>query len=159
MHTQIRARLIVSLALLLAAAAPRVAHAAICNIAGSTISFGTYDPFTTQPRDSNTTIEVRCSGSNETVFFSLMATSGYGTFANRQAHSGTTVLAYNLFIDVGRTQIWGDGSQDTAIIQDSITITSTPVSKNYVIYGRIPGPQSSAIAASYSDDLTVTVRY
>lgn len=135
------------------------ATAAVCEVSSASIAFGVYDPTGSQPRDSNTSIQVTCSGSNETVSFSLMATSGYGTFANRQALSGSTSLGYNLFIDVGRTQIWGDGSAGTAIIQDSITITSTPVSKTYVIYGRIPGQQSSATAAAYTDDITVTMRY
>jgi spore coat protein U-like protein len=157
MHIQIRARLLALLLLLLAVTAS--ANAAVCEVSSASIAFGVYDPIGSQPRDSNTNIQVTCSGSNETVSFSLMATSGFGTFANRQALNGSTVLAYNLFIDVGRTQIWGDGSSGTAIIQDSLTITSTPVSKTYVIYGRIPGQQASATAATYTDDITVTLRY
>ena len=157
MHIQMRARLVALLLSLLAVTVS--ANAAVCEVSSASIAFGVYDPMGSQPRDSNTNIQVTCSGNNETVSFSLMATSGYGTFANRQALSASTALAYNLFIDVSRTQIWGDGSGGTAIIQDSLTITSTPVSKTYVIYGRIPGQQASATAATYTDDITVTMRY
>ena len=157
MHIQMRFWRLASLALLIIV--PITANAAVCEVSSSSISFGFYDPLTSQARDSNTNIQVSCSGSNETVSFSLMATSGYGTFASRQAHSGSMLLAYNLFIDVGRTQIWGDGTGGTVVIQDSLTISSTPVTKSYVIYGRIPGQQSSTTAATYSDDLTVTMRY
>lgn len=159
MHNQLRFCLMASLAWLAVIAAPGSARAAVCNVSASSISFGVYDPLGSQPRDSNTTIEVTCSGSNETVSFSLLANSGYGTFANRQAHSGSVILAYNLFLDVARTQIWGDGSSGTAMIQDSLTITSLPVSRTYTVYGRIPGQQSSATAATYTDDITVTMRY
>jgi spore coat protein U domain-containing protein, fimbrial subunit CupE1/2/3/6 len=145
--------------LLLVICFPASLYGANCTISDISIAFGGYDPVSPQTRDSSTTVQVTCSGSNETVTFDLLASAGMGTFSDRQASNTRSMLHYNLFLDASRTQIWGDGSNGTIVLHDSLTITSTPVTKDYVIYGRIVARQQTATAGNYTDQITTTMRY
>ena len=140
-------------------AIPTQANAAACSVSDGSAAFGTYDQFSSQPRDTSATIQVSCSGSNESVTFDIRANAGAGTLANRRAGNGTSSMQYNLFTDISRTQIWGDGTNGTVVIHDSLTITNEPVTRTYTVYGRIPGQQRYVSPGSYSDQLLVTMRY
>ena len=62
-------------------------------------------------------------------------------------------LDYNLYADIGATQVWGDGTAGTAT-------RSQKVSKNapwsVTFYGRIAVNQD-VTPGSYSDSLTITI--
>jgi spore coat protein U-like protein len=138
---------------------PMQANAAACSVSDSSAAFGNYDQFSAQPRDTSANIQISCSGSNETVSFDIMANAGGGTLADRRAGNGTSSMRYNLFADISRTQVWGDGTNGTMVIHDSLTITNEPVTRTYTVYGRIPGRQKYVSPGSYSDQLTITLRY
>ena len=139
--------------------APSAGFAAQCTITDVSVAFGSYDPISPQPRDSNATLQVRCSGANETVSFQLFAATGAGSLGDRRASNGKSALRYNLFLDAGRTQIWGDGSSGTTVLSDSLTITDVPVTKTYVVYGRILAQQSYTTPGNYGDQLVITLNY
>jgi spore coat protein U-like protein len=70
-----------------------------------------------------------------------------------RAMSGTTPLRYNLYLDAGRTQIFGDGTGGT------VTFTgATAATANLTVYVRIFA-QQSVRSDSYSDSVVVTVTF
>ena len=73
--------------------------------------------------------------------------------------SGSSNLIHNLYRDSGFTQVWGDSTGGTYSVSDSITLTSTSATKNYVVYGRIAGGQNTDPAGNYSDNLLVDLIY
>jgi len=147
-------------AALLVTVTPPSAWAASCTISNSGISFGAYDPLSADPRDTNATIQNTCVGSaGENVSFSVGVTEVSGSGSNLSLSNGSARLQYNLYLDAGRTVIWGDGTNGTSMIQDSLTIPSDSVSKNYTVYGRIFGGQFSTLPGVYVDQLVITVSY
>ena len=135
--------------------------AASCTVTNSGISFGSYDPLSSDPRDTNANIQNTCIGSGgENVSYTIGVTevSGGGG-ANLNLSNGPSHLQYNLYLNGGRTIIWGDGTNGTTTIQDSLTIVSGSINKSYTIYGRIFGGQYTATPGSYLDQLVITVSY
>ena len=67
--------------------------------------------------------------------------------------NGASQLQYNLYLNAGRSVTWGDGTNGTSTIQDSLTIVSGSINKIYTIYGRIFGgsipPQQAHISISW----------
>jgi len=75
--------------------------------------------------------------------------------------SGADRLAYQLFTDSAHTWCGGDGSAGTSTLSDRMVIPpprSRPVTRNYTIYGQIPG-RLPVSPGSYTDVVTVTVTY
>jgi spore coat protein U-like protein len=135
------------------------AWAASCSVTNSGISFGAYDPLSGQPRDTNATIQNTCQGSpGDYVSYAISVAEVSGN-ASFTLSNGSFRLQYSLYLDVGRTMIWGNGLFGTYTIQDSFVINSAPVSKTYPVYGRIFGGQSSATPGAYNDSLVITVSY
>jgi spore coat protein U-like protein len=67
-------------------------------------------------------------------------------------------LAYQLYVDAARTQIWGDGTSGTSPITGTLTVASNgSVTQSFYVYGRVAGGQNSAEAGSYLDTLVVTL--
>jgi spore coat protein U-like protein len=136
-----------------------VAWAASCTVTNSGISFGAYDPLSGQPRDTNAIIQNTCQGAlGENVSYSISVAELSGN-ADLTLSNGSSRLQYGLYLDIGRTVIWGNGLFGTSTIQDSFSIGSAPVSKTYPVYGRIFGGQSSATPGTYTDSLVITVAY
>jgi len=143
------------------------AAAAACtsvNVATTSVVFGSYNPLGSSQTDSTGEITVNCSSATETVPPLTSITIGTGrsaTFKPRNMLNATdavTTLGYNLFIDAGRTTIWGDGTGGTSY--QSLPAGSTTHTETFTIYGRIPGNQSHTTAGSYSDStLSVVISY
>ena len=101
-------------AALVSAAAP-AAHAQIirgihsCSVAATTVAFGTVAP----PIPASTTgaIVLTCDGAGNNNRFQVSLSQGLsGVYSERTMRQGPLALAYNLYLDAARTQIWGDGS-------------------------------------------------
>jgi spore coat protein U-like protein len=129
----------------------------VCTVATSGVAFGSYNPLPGASADTNATISVTCSGAaGDTAAYTITITAGLGSFSARKMVSGGDNLTYNLYKDSGCTQVWGDGSGGTSTISDSVTLISSSLTTNYVVYSRIAGGQRSAKAKTYSDSLLVT---
>jgi spore coat protein U-like protein len=63
-------------------------------------------------------------------------------------------LNYNLFVNAGRSTVWGDGAAGTSTVFLKNVKKNRPVFTT--IYGRIPPGQDVSVG-SYSDSLTVTI--
>jgi spore coat protein U-like protein len=129
---------------------PAIARAAPpCGVTVSgDLLFGTYDVFSTAPLDTTATVRLTCPAARAPQV--LIAKGNSSSFLARELWSGSEVLRYNLFLDPGRTQVWGDGTEGTAFF--------APPKGNAqaTIYARIPAGQDPA-AGTYSDTLVITV--
>lgn len=113
------------------------------------VNFGAYNVFGGVSNGTSTG-SVRCTGNLNVTISST--TGGAGVF-NPRKMSGTA--SYNIYIDAGRTLIWGDGNGGSN--QDPFTNTGT---QTWTIteYGRVPATQDLA-PGTYNDSLTVRVAY
>ncbi len=100
----------------LIAALPLAARAQTCTVAGLTgVAFGAYDPIganAAAPRDATGQIQYHC-GAGATPLVTL-STGASGSYQPRQLRQGAMALAYNLYRDAARSEIWGDGTAHRA---------------------------------------------
>ena len=127
------------------------AWAVQCSVGATGLSFGTYDPFSSQGLDTTGSISVTCDAA---VSYSVSLSPGSGSYISRVMASGPHTLNYNLFTNAARTVVWGDGSGGTAVVDGSIAGPTV----NHTVYGRIPARQNAHIG-SYGDIITVTVTF
>jgi spore coat protein U-like protein len=142
--------------LLTALIAYSTAVQARCDVTSTPLSFGTYDVFSATPVRSSATIGVTCtSGGVQLVTITVGPSIGSGGFNPRQMvqSGGADRLGYNLFIDPGLTQIWGDGTGTGSAVIVNVS-NSQPF--NGTAYGIIFARQNVS-AGAYSDVLTVTI--
>jgi spore coat protein U-like protein len=130
-----------------------------CTISAS-LTFGAFNPLPGQSANTTGTVLVTCMGTvGDTANITITITSGNGTFSARKMTSGASIVIYNLYRDSGFTQVWGDSTGGTYSVTDSITLTATSCTKNYVVYGRIATGQNTDTAGNYSDNLLVNLSY
>lgn len=131
----------------------RGAYAA-CSVTTTAINFVSYDVFNAAPLNSTGGVTVSCvaTTTNETI---SIGPGQNGTISQRQMKLsvGADLLNYNLYTDVGRTQIWGDGTTGATVSTGTIAKNK---SKTFTIYGSIP-PNQDVSVGSYSDTLVVTI--
>jgi len=132
-----------------------------CSVSASTVAFGNIDTTSSSNVDTTGNVQVTCSvlllGLN--VSYTIDLNTGNGTFSQRKMKNASFSLNYNLYTDSARSLIWGDGTSSTSIVSDSYNLAILSMTRNYTVYGRVPGPQISAAYGSYSDTITVTVNY
>lgn len=156
------------LSLGLASLAPAVSWAALdCSVTATGVAFGAYDPTVSTPDDSTGTISVTCAytgpgGNNRANYTITLSTGMNGTYTQRQMADGASRLAYNLFRNAGRSQVWGDATGGTTIISDSLTVGpgvgNRTRTRTHTVYGRIPALQN-ADAGNYTDSILVTLTF
>ncbi|MCX7125040.1 MAG: spore coat U domain-containing protein [Gammaproteobacteria bacterium] len=132
-----------------------------CTIGTTTgLSFGNYSPIVSDNTDSTGTVTVNCSVTSGVynVSYAINLSEGSGTFTNRTLKYDNKKLNYNLYTSGTMSTVWGDGSDGSSNVTDSYTSSGKTGSRNYTVYGRIPG-QQAVPAGSYSDVVTVTVEF
>ena len=117
----------------------------------TTMDFGTYDVFGGASNATTATGSVSCTGNLDVTVSST--TGGAGIYNPRRMNA--TAL-YNVYIDAGRTLIWGDGTAGT--LQYAFSNTGGPNTYSGFAYGQVPGAQDLAPGV-YNDSLTVTMAY
>lgn len=129
--------------------------AATCSVLSASITFGSYGPLTHATADETAlgSILVSCTGPT-TGTISLAV--GTGSFSARTMPSGGNTLYYNLYIDAGYTEIWGDGTSGTLTVPFTF---SSSGSQNFPVYGKIPHGQSSAAVGTYNATPQVTITW
>jgi spore coat protein U-like protein len=146
--------------LLVAAGAANLSAAVSCAVATAGSPFGTFNAIDDQERDTLAAIEITCTGNpGDTASYTIMLSTGMGSFTNRQLRSGASLLRYNLYSDSAKTQIWGDGSGGSTTVSDTLSLTTSSASRSYTIYGRIPDSQQLAAVGFYEDSITVLMTY
>ena len=143
-----------------AACAAMASAAVSCNVSSPGVAFGTYSSIAGSDRDTSATITVTCTGTvGDSVSYSLRLSSGGGSYTNRSLAGTIDTLRYNLFTDIGRSQVWGDGSAGTMVVNDSYSLATSPTIRDYTVYGRIPGGQTQVHQDGYNDSITVELDY
>jgi spore coat protein U-like protein len=150
--TRLLARAIVSATLFAGSALPA---GAACTVSATPVAFGAYDVFQSTPSDSTGTITY-LSGNNDKDIRITISPGSSGSFSPRTLRRGTETLAYNLFSDAARTQVWGDGAEGTW----SYFFRNPQNNRDIVltVYGRVPAAQDPAVG-SYGDTVVVTLEY
>lgn len=124
-----------------------------CNsLSATSISFGTYDTFSTTPLDAAGTLTWRCPGVG-----AIQATLSRGasiTFTDRTMVRGAEHLAYNVYLDAARSTVFGDGSGGTS----GTVVNGGSQPQTLSVYGRVFAQQDVS-AGTYTDTLTVTFNF
>ena len=115
------------------------------------------DPLATAtPLDATSTLSVTCTNTTPyTVALNAGANAGGASnFGSRTMKSGSNTLAYQLYLDSGRSSVWGDGTSSSSTSAG----TGTGSAQTLTIYGRLPS-LANVVPGSYTDTVTVTVSY
>ncbi len=163
MKTRLPAALTLLLLLALPQAAAAVCLGCSCTVSTTAVAFGSYNPLSASPVDSTGNVRVRCTttlGLLVTLVVDLSKGSYSTVFSPRRMASGTNRLDYDLYTSSARGTIWGDGTSGTGHIQETVTLSLLgAVTRDYPVYGRIPGSQTTVRPGSYGDTVVVTVSY
>ncbi len=141
-----------------------------CTISASPVSFGSYSHLDAFPADSSGSLSLECQEVGLLTDPTLLnyeislSTGGAGSYNPRQLASGAQALNYNLYTDLSRSVIWGDGTSGTStqtgmlLVPGCVLMICPTVQQNETVYSRAPAGQIVP-AGSYSDAITVTVTY
>lgn len=136
---------------MMAVAAPAVSEAQ-CSVSTSGVAFGTYDVLVASPLDTTGTVTFSC-------LLALLpkislSTGSSGGFAPRTMKKGGVgePLAYNLYLNAARTNIWGDGTGGTGLYQPLVVLLGATLT----VYGRVPA-NANVSTGAYSDTVVVTL--
>lgn len=128
-----------------------------CNVSGSTLAFGSaINPIGTVPVDATATLTIECTAATP---FSVALSAGTNAggitnFSQRKLKNGSYTLGYQLYVDAGRTSVWGDGTNSSTTYGGNGTGGVLSVT----IYGRLP-TLTGTVPGTYTDTVTVTVTY
>lgn len=122
-----------------------------CTVVANDLNFGSYAALAANI-DASTTIALTCSSGTAYVVRLSGGTVGASVANRRMGLNGNApgVIAYQLYSDNGRSQVWGDGSSGSTTVTGAGN--GTPHTLN--VYGRVP-PQ----AGNYRDVVTATVEF
>jgi spore coat protein U-like protein len=166
---------------------PLWATATSCTIGDTGVAFGNYDPTIGTANTASGSVTVTCTpgcaipiiiiclgynGLNSTI--TLSPSSSNGSFSPRQMLGGGQILAYNLYLNMSHTTIFGNGSSGTSVVTycftganvsscSGATYTGSPAGPNsqsqvIPVYGLLPASQDVS-AGAYTDALTATVTF
>jgi spore coat protein U-like protein len=139
------------LALAFLLVAPQARAAPTCKNFGATLTFGPagYDVYNPADVTQVGSITYSCPPPSSPVV-SLSASTN-GAYRPRQMTSGANTLSYELYFDAAMTVVWGVGADSHAVPAGN--------SSSVPLYGRIFALQDAAVAANYSDTITVTFNF
>ena len=122
-----------------------------CRIAVTDLSFGSYDPLiehAARNLDGTAQVRVVCTKNERAAI--LMEEPGS---PQRTLRAGGHQLAYALFSDPARTQVWGAGGNAV-----QLTFDTGSVARELTVFGRIPSGQVVP-SGTYFDSVTATVDF
>ena len=155
--------MILALAGWLAAGQVSAASVASCAASATGVAFGAYDPTSPTPLTPTGSVSVTCnliSGISLLVAYTVnLSTGNSGNYLTRTMTGTTTPLSYNLYLNGGLTQVWGDGVSGGSVNKsDGYLLGLGNVVNTYTVYAKAPAQQLVA-AGGYSDSITVSVAY
>lgn len=136
---------------LIALAAVNATCWAACTASAQSVAFGNYNPIGGGTVNGSGNVAVTCDVG---TLYTISLSSGSGTYADRTMTNGGNSLVYNLYVDVTRLILWGDGSSGTSTVAG----TGTGLLINTPVYGRVPSGQFVP-AGNYTDSIVVTVSF
>jgi spore coat protein U-like protein len=131
----------------------QVTIAATCVVTSATnLNFGTQGVLAANV-DQTSTINVTCTNTTPYNIGLDKGVNGASVTTRQMKSAGPALINYSLFSDAGRTVNWGN-----TVGTDTVAATGNGAAQPFTVYGRIP-PQTSPLAAVYTDTITVTVTY
>lgn len=130
-----------------------------CKIdSAGTVAFGNYSP-TAGDVSATSSIVVRCSKNAPYTLGLNAGTTAGGTVAQRLMANGANTLQYNLFQEVGHTNIWGNVSGEW--VSGTGAGLGVPNAITHTVYGLLPDNafNQDVAVGSYSDTVTATLTY
>ncbi len=122
----------------------------------STVALGNYSVFATTATATTTQFDFRCTPNQYARL--LLSTGGAGVFVpSRLMKNGSNTAQYNIYLDAGGTQIWGDRTGGSVTYD---VYNSTPSNKDFIdnMYGIAPAGQDLA-TGNYADTVFATLQY
>jgi len=131
--------------------------AAQCNVTAADLGFGAVDPLGGNV-DQTTTITVKCTkNSAYTVGLNAGTTTG-ATIAQRLMANGADTMDYNLYKEVGHSNVWGNSAVSPSWVAG--TGAGLGTAQVLTVFGRVPSGQTNLAVGSYTETaVTVTVTY
>ena len=121
--------------------------------AASDLDFGQSTGFLAANMDQTSTIDIACVNGTPYQVGLDQGINADGNGRRMLLSGGGDYVAYNLYRDPARSQTWGN-AQNT----DTIAGTSTGLSRQLTVYGRVP-QQATPTPGNYTDTITVYVYY
>ena len=132
-----------------------------CTVSAVPVSFGLYNPLSGAPVVATGTVTVSCTvtllGLLESWTIAL-GTGNSGSFSARRMANGASTLSYNLYTSAAYTNVWGDGSGSTTLVNGGAPLTIGTTNTDYTVYGRLPARQDAA-AGIFTDMIVITLNY
>lgn len=133
---------------------------ATCSISTVNMSFGNYDPITTNattPLDVNGSVTIACTkGAATYIDLSPGSNTANAVGTTRaMATAGPDYLSYDLYKDSTYATVWGVGNPGNAFVPP---VAPSKAARTFTIYGRIPAGQGSTVG-NYTDTVTATVNF
>jgi spore coat protein U-like protein len=124
----------------------------VCIVSNGAVAFGSYDPTSGTALDQSGTFTVTCTKGTS-------ATVGLNTGANasgsvRRMTDGTDFLSYELYKEVGRTNVWGNAGG--ALV--SLAAAASNLPQTQTVFGRVTAGQNVGVGA-YLDTVLITVTF
>ncbi len=130
-----------------------------CTIAVQPLNFGSHNNLAVV-RDAQTSLTVTCT--NGTAYTVKLDGGRAGSFNPRRMYLNGLVggpsVAYNLYTDPGRNQVWGIGGGNGNTVIGTGTGNGQGSPRTLTVYGRVP-TATSFTSGAYSDQVTATVEY
>lgn len=129
-----------------------------CTVSGALLNFGSaINPLSASvPLYASSTLTVQCTNTTPYAVSLNAGTNAGGpsNFAARAMKNGSNALGYQLYLDSGHSQVWGDGTASSGTSSG----TGTGSTQSLTIYGSVP-TLSGTVPGAYSDTVTVTITY
>lgn len=135
------------LAMLMLLSVPTAAKA-ICTLSALSVSFGTYNPTTSDDSAGQVTVS-RNPGTNNCSYSIALSQGSSGTYVPRYLKNGNSSLSYQLYTDSSHTTVWSN----TNTVSDSGVVSGG--SNSHAVYARIFSQQFLA-PGTYTDTITAT---
>lgn len=126
-----------------------------CAISLDPVAFGALNLPGEDGVDAAGSLSVNCTKGTRWSASADRGTGQGASLVSRRLSSDNGQITYGLYLDSGRSRIWGDGSGATATFGD----VGSGASQAFPIYGRIAPGQGDAVPGDYSDLVVVTVTY
>lgn len=125
-----------------------------CRLTVEPLAFGSYDPLGENAgRDLDATAAVVLTCTRDSHANVVMDSGRNGAGRVRSLSYAGSMLAYEIYRDPARTQVWSTGGDAMRVVSRGLQSPS-----ELVVYGRIPAGQEVP-AGSYTDVITATVDF
>ncbi|MBB1634963.1 spore coat U domain-containing protein [Cupriavidus sp. UME77] len=132
---------------------PARAASGSCSFSISNLVFGNVSTISPNPVDVTATLTANCSGFSTSAVQICAASIGFPhSDGTRQMSNGRDALAYQLYSDAGRQNVWGTANSGIAPAPGySMSLSNGSGTATFPVYGRLFGGQFSAGAGAYVD--------